>query len=75
MRAKVRSFMEREVAPVIDGYWERAEFPFELLPKLASLGLAGGTIQGYGCPGVSMMASAPCLPAPHRSHACLRCVQ
>jgi hypothetical protein len=41
---------EREVAPVITEYWERAEFPFELLPKLAALGLGGATMQGYGCP-------------------------
>lgn len=38
------------MAPVIADYWERAEFPFELLPKLSALGLGGATIQGYGCP-------------------------
>jgi hypothetical protein len=26
-------------------YWEKAEFPFHAIPKLASLGVAGGTIQ------------------------------
>lgn len=30
-------------------YWEKAEFPFELVPKLKSLGIGGGTIKGYGC--------------------------
>lgn len=50
--------MEREIAPVIVGYWERAEFPFALVPKIASLNFAGGTIQGYGCPGMSMMSQA-----------------
>jgi hypothetical protein len=34
----------------IDKYYEKAEFPFELLPKLKELGIMGGTIQGYGCP-------------------------
>lgn len=33
IRLKVREFMEREVEPIIDEYWERDEFPFELLPK------------------------------------------
>ena len=30
-----------------------AQFPFELVPKLAELGIVGGTIEGYGCPGLS----------------------
>jgi glutaryl-CoA dehydrogenase len=28
-------------------YWEKAEFPFELVPKLAQLKVSGGTIQVY----------------------------
>jgi glutaryl-CoA dehydrogenase len=57
VRDKVRSFSENEVVPVINGYWEREEFPFELLPKLAALGVAGTTIEGYGCPGMSATAA------------------
>lgn len=53
LRDRVRAFCDEEVLPIINGYWERAEFPFELIPKLAKLGLAGGTIKGYGCPGLS----------------------
>lgn len=30
-------------------YWEKAEFPFELVPKLKALKAGGGTIKGYGC--------------------------
>jgi len=47
---------ESEVAPVITDYWERAEFPFPLLPKLAALGLGGATIKGYGCSGLGILA-------------------
>lgn len=57
VRDRVRAFVDREVTPVINGYWERAEFPFPLVPKLAALNLAGGTIRGYGCPGLSTVAS------------------
>src|SRR4028118_2433937 len=53
IRDRVRAFCEKEVTPRIGDYWERAEFPFELVPKLAELGIAGGTIEGYGCPGMS----------------------
>lgn len=57
IRDKVRAFSEKEVIPVINDYWERAEFPFELIPRLAALNIAGGSIQGYGCPGMSAIAS------------------
>jgi len=58
VRSRTRAFMEAEVAPVIAGYWERAEFPHALVPGLAALGLGGGTISGHGCPGHSVMAMA-----------------
>lgn len=57
IRDKVREFCDREVIPIINDYWERAQFPFELVPKLAKLGIAGGSIQGYGCPGMSPIAA------------------
>jgi glutaryl-CoA dehydrogenase len=56
VRDRVRAFCDEEVLPIINGYWERAEFPFELVPKLAQLGIVGGTIEGYGCPGLSDLA-------------------
>jgi glutaryl-CoA dehydrogenase len=57
VRDRVRRFCGEEVRPVINGYWERAEFPFELIPKLARLGVCGGTLQGHGCPGLSPLAA------------------
>ncbi|NJK78685.1 MAG: acyl-CoA dehydrogenase [Chloroflexaceae bacterium] len=57
VRDRVREFCERAVLPVINGYWERAEFPFPLLAPLAELNITGGTIAGYGCPGLSHVAA------------------
>ncbi len=57
IRDKVREFGQQEVLPVINDHWERAEFPFELVPKLAELGVAGTTIEGHGCPGMSRLAA------------------
>src|SRR5689334_19358472 len=57
VRDKVRAFGEQEVLPRINDYWERAEFPFELVPKIAELGISGGTIEGYGCPGMSAVSA------------------
>jgi len=48
---RVRTFMEKEVAPVINRYWVAAQFPFELVPGLRDLGIAGLPYAGYGCGG------------------------
>ncbi|MFP3579010.1 acyl-CoA dehydrogenase family protein [Arthrobacter sp. efr-133-TYG-104] len=57
LRDTVRSYVESDILPVINDYWERAEFPTEVLPGLVRLGIIGGTIEGYGCPGLSRRAA------------------
>ncbi|BDA45206.1 Glutaryl-CoA dehydrogenase, mitochondrial [Coccomyxa sp. Obi] len=58
IRYRTRAFMEKEVAPIIADYWERAAFPFELVPRLAKLNLGGANLKGYGCPGQSVIGAA-----------------
>jgi len=53
LQLKVRAFLEKEVKPLVNEYWLKAEFPFELIPKIAALNICGLTYQGYGCPGKS----------------------
>jgi glutaryl-CoA dehydrogenase len=53
---RTRDFVDDEVLPVINGYWERAEFPWPLVAKLAELGVVGDGIAGYGCPRMSPIA-------------------
>ncbi|HWM96372.1 MAG TPA: acyl-CoA dehydrogenase family protein [Streptosporangiaceae bacterium] len=48
---RTREFMTKEVGPVINRYWTREEFPHELIPGFARLGIAGVAYTGYGCPG------------------------
>ena len=57
--ARVRSFMEAEVAPIIEDYWARDQFPHEIVPKLATLDvhIAGVGYQGYGTAGGSWLMS------------------
>ena len=45
---KVRAFGEAEILPIANDYWERGEFPFELIGKLRDLGIVGDTMRGYG---------------------------
>jgi glutaryl-CoA dehydrogenase len=57
VRGRVREFVDREVIPVAAGYWDRAEFPFGLLPGLGELGLMGGVLpEEYGCAGWNNVA-------------------
>jgi glutaryl-CoA dehydrogenase len=54
---RTRDFIDNEVLPVINGYWERAEFPWPLIQKLGKLGIVGDGIADYGCPPMSPIAS------------------
>lgn len=45
---KVRAFGEKELLPIVNDYWERGEFPFEVVPKLRELRIVGDTMTGYG---------------------------
>ena len=52
---RVRDFMDREVAPIIEDYRVRDQFPFDLVPKIAALGIGGIGFDGYGSAGGSML--------------------
>ena len=55
IQMKMRNFMEDEVKPIANHFWNRAEFPHEIIPKFAELNLAGIAYKGYGCPGQSFL--------------------
>jgi len=54
---RARSFVQDEVLPVIDDYWERGEYPLHLLQRLGELDLLrdGVTVEGFAP--MSSMAS------------------
>ncbi len=52
---RLRAFLESEVTPIINHYWTREEFPHQLIPGLAALGIMGTSYHGYGCPGKSTL--------------------
>src|ERR1700730_9172966 len=45
---QVRGFMETNVAPIINKYSSEVSFPFELLPGIRDLEIAGLGYEGYG---------------------------
>jgi len=54
---RTRAYVDDEVLPVIGGFWERAEFPFDLVRRLGELGLVGDGIEGHGCPPMSPLGA------------------
>jgi glutaryl-CoA dehydrogenase len=52
---RVRTFMEGQVAPIINKYWSEDSFPFELIPGIRDLKVAGAGYEGYGCAGGSTL--------------------
>lgn len=55
IQLKVRQFMEKEIKPIANDYWNRAEFPHHIIPKMAELNICGLAYEGYGCPGESFL--------------------
>ena len=51
IRDRVRAFCDKEVTPTVNEYWEKAEFPALLVPKIAALGISGGTVRATAHPG------------------------
>src|ERR1700689_4951777 len=50
---KVREFMQASVAPIINDFWAKDEFPFDLIPGIRDLQIAGLGYEGYDCAGGS----------------------
>jgi glutaryl-CoA dehydrogenase len=52
----VRRFVQDEVLPVIDGYWERYEVPMDLVKRMAELDFLRDGVDVPGSPKISKMA-------------------
>ncbi|MCK5457271.1 MAG: acyl-CoA dehydrogenase family protein, partial [Melioribacteraceae bacterium] len=57
VQESIRAFVDSEVIPIIEDSYQEAKFPFELIPKLAELGVFGMTLpEKYGCAGMNNLA-------------------
>jgi glutaryl-CoA dehydrogenase len=57
LRQRVRTFVQDEVLPVIDGYWERAEVPFGLAKRMGELDLLRDGVDVPGLPEISLLGA------------------
>ena len=56
LRDRVRAWGDTDVVPTINDYWEKGEIPWDLVEGYGRLQIAGGSLEGYGCPGLSYVA-------------------
>lgn len=56
-RDRARAFVQDEVLPVIDRFWDRAEYPVHLLRRLGELDLVRDGVDVPGRPPMSLLAS------------------
>jgi glutaryl-CoA dehydrogenase len=49
--ARLRDFLDAELAPVANWHWAREAFPHQLIEPLGKLDIAGLSYSGYGLPG------------------------
>ncbi|MBC3190335.1 acyl-CoA dehydrogenase family protein [Pseudonocardia sp. C8] len=54
---RARQFVDDEVLPTINEYWDAAQFPWPMVEKLGAAGLVGDGIEGYGCPAMDPLSA------------------
>jgi glutaryl-CoA dehydrogenase len=57
LRDRVRAFCDEVVVPRAADSWEQAALPEEIREGIRDLAIAGGSIEGHGCPGMSVLGS------------------
>ncbi|MAM18706.1 MAG: acyl-CoA dehydrogenase family protein [Christiangramia sp.] len=55
LQLKVRNFMEDEIRPLVNDYWKKDQFPFEIIDKFKKLNIVGVPYEGYGCPNLPFL--------------------
>jgi len=56
VRDSVARLVDERILPVIQKHFEEHTFPHDLVPEIASLGLLGSSISGYGCAGMNAVS-------------------
>jgi glutaryl-CoA dehydrogenase len=56
IKESVARFVDERAMPLIASHFDKAEFPSELVPEIAELGLLGSSLEGYGCAGLNAVS-------------------
>jgi len=73
IRDSARAWLKQEVSPIIEEYYEKAKFPSQILPGLASIGGFGPYIpEEYGGAGLDQIAYGIIMQELERVDSCVR---
>ena len=73
IRDAARAWIKKDVSPIIEEYYEKAEFPEQVIPGLASIGAFGPYIpEEYGGPGLDQISYGIIMQELERSDSGLR---
>ena len=73
IRESARAWIKKDVSPIIEEYYEKAEFPEQVIPGLASIGAFGPYIpEEYGGPGLDQISYGLIMQELERSDSGLR---
>ena len=53
LKDKIKTFVDKNVQPIIKDYFSNHQFPKEIIKKFGQLGLFGCNLQGYECAGLN----------------------
>ena len=56
IKESVARFVDERGMPLIASHFDKADFPSELVPEIAELGLLGSSLEGYGCAGLNAVS-------------------
>src|SRR5690554_6063264 len=56
VKESIGRWVDDRFLPLVGEAFDNHEFPMELVPEMADLGLFGSTIQGYDCAGLDYMS-------------------
>jgi len=72
VRDTVRDWVQEKVLPVIGGHFRAGTFPRDLIPQMASMGMLGANLEGYGCAGLGAVATGLIMQELERGDSGLR---
>jgi glutaryl-CoA dehydrogenase len=72
IRRSVREFVDAKVLPIVADCFREERFPSELVAEIASMGLLGANLEGYGCAGLGNVAYGLILAELERGDSGLR---
>jgi glutaryl-CoA dehydrogenase len=53
VRETARQFVSARISPFVAGWYDKGEFPRDLIPELGRMGFLGANLEGWGCAGMS----------------------